>query len=445
MSEKRPNVFPTREERDKVIKEIDNNAIDNFEQEKIQAVTEIINTSANLPSSIEIPSVGGQPSRIYDANSHQSAVEQMKSRIEYELALRNQSGDYSGVVKYPHLAEKSERPTRQVVDDSVQRRSEDQLRARDEQVRKNQEMIDNYQRQLAEASNRRTQPNKEVMENKYVPPTPPSKPPVNTIESFGENPSNIDPHIIELSQPNYNTSFDVIPLPSEGKLYPNKKPSVKVSYMTTTDENILTSPNLLKSGQFLQILMNRKILEPTLRYENLHVGDRNAIMIWLRATSYGNMYPVSLFDENDEVFDTEIDLSGLKYKKLGAEPDNEGLFYYVLPISKTPIKFKFLTCGDIDDIDRLIELDVKNGALLDNSSIYKLERMIVEINSSRDKRFIKEFVASMRIGDSDGFKKYVDDIESGVDLEIEVGTPGGGSVKTFLPLNLKFFWPKFGV
>jgi len=26
-------------------------------------------------------------------------------------------------------------------------------------------------------------------------------------------------------------------------------------------------------------------------------------------------------------------------------------------------------------------------------------------------------------------------------LNIEVRTPGGGSIKTFLPLNLKFFWP----
>ena len=42
----------------------------------------------------------------------------------------------------------------------------------------------------------------------------------------------------------------------------------------------------------VEILINRKILEPDLRYEDLLVGDRNAIMIWLRATGYGEMYPV---------------------------------------------------------------------------------------------------------------------------------------------------------
>jgi hypothetical protein len=37
------------------------------------------------------------------------------------------------------------------------------------------------------------------------------------------------------------------------------------------------------------------------------------------------------------------------------------------------------------------------------------------------------------------------EIDCGIDLNITVPTPGGGSVATFLPLNLKFFWPNFGL
>jgi hypothetical protein len=84
----------------------------------------------------------------------------------------------------------------------------------------------------------------------------------------------------------------MLSLPSLGKTYRNKKPNVRLGYMTTADENILTSPNLLQSGEFFNVL---KILEPDLRYNDLLVGDRNAIMIWLRATGYGEMYPVTLF------------------------------------------------------------------------------------------------------------------------------------------------------
>jgi hypothetical protein len=215
--------------------------------------------------------------------------------------------------------------------------------------------------------------------------------------------------------------------------------------MTTADENILTSPNLIKSGEFLEILINRKLLEPEIRYKDLHVGDRNAIMLWLRATGYGEMYPVTIYDENDEPFDTEINLNELKYKPLGAEPDAEGLFDFTMPLSKANIKFKLLTCGELDEIENMLELDKKNEIPVDNSNTYALEKMIVEVNGNRDKSYIKSFVNNIRIKDGKDFSKYVEDIESGVDLNITVQTPGGGSVDTFLPLNLGFFWPNFGL
>jgi hypothetical protein len=257
--------------------------------------------------------------------------------------------------------------------------------------------------------------------------------------------SNINPYILELSQPNYNSAFDVIPLPSLGKTYANKKPNVKVSYMTTADENILTSPNLLQSGEFLEILMNRKILEPELRYKDLLVGDRNAIMLWLRATAYGEMYQVTLFDENDVPFDTEINLNDLKTKNLGAEPDSEGLFDFVFPVSKNRIKFRMLTCGDSDIIEARLEEDKKNNVPVNNMATYTMEHLIVEVNGNRDRNFIREYVNSIRIRDAKEFSDYVTKIECGVDMNITVKTPGGESIETFLPLNLKFFWPNIRV
>jgi uncharacterized membrane protein (DUF485 family) len=55
--------------------------------------------------------------------------------------------------------------------------------------------------------------------------------------------------------------------------------------------------------------------------------------------------------------------------------------------------------------------------------------------------FISIFAVFYFIKDGKDFNKYVESIESGIDLNITVGTPGGGSVDTFLPLNLGFFWP----
>jgi len=192
--------------------------------------------------------------------------------------------------------------------EQMRERTLEQIAMRDKQLNKNTADIANYQHQFDEAQKKPIQ---------QVQPSSPTKLPITKSNYTPiSTDTSRDEYIDKLSQPQWNMSFDVIPLPSEGKLYKNKKPTVKVAYMTAADENILTSPNLLQSGEFLEILINRKLLDTNLRYKDLHVGDRNVIMLWLRASSYGEMYPVTLLDENDVPFDTEINLNELKTKKL---------------------------------------------------------------------------------------------------------------------------------
>jgi hypothetical protein len=325
--------------------------------------------------------------------------------------------------------------------EAMRKRTEEQIRLRDAALKKNIDQTNSYQAQFNDANNKKnnqTELKKTTLKTDI-------KSPINTLNIPNLNMNTIDPYIQQLSQPQFNTAFDVIPLPSEGKLYKNKKSGVKVAYMTTADENILTSPNLLQSGEFLEILINRKLLEPDLRYRDLHIGDRNAIMLWLRATSYGEMYPVTIFDKDGEPFETEFDLNTLKTKKLGAEPDAEGLFDFFLPISKKNIKFRLLTVGDAEDIDKIIEEEKKNNIPVNNTTTYVLERQLVEVNGDRSLGTIKNFAQNMRIGDASKLRDYIESIESGVDLNIELMTPRGESIKTFLPLNVRFFWPKLSV
>jgi hypothetical protein len=116
-----------------------------------------------------------------------------------------------------------------------------------------------------------------------------------------------------------------------------------------------------------------------------------------------------------------------------------------MPLSKANVRFKLLTCGDIDNIEKILEKEKENNIPVNNGNTYKLENMIVEVNGETNKTMIRDFVNYMRIQDSKEFNKFVDSIDTGVDLNIEVGTPGGGSIKTFLPLNLGFFWPDIRV
>lgn len=444
--EKRPQVFPTQEQRQSAKADIEASKIEAYEREKSRVTGEVY-TSSQAPDN--------NTNLGYDYLHQNEAIDLMKQRTQQQLAAFNQYGQ----IQYPDLAEK---PTNNYFSQEPSYdKTEELIRKRNEALEKNRQQTENYQRLANEASMRKNNSNTQEPlypqnnmnknqqnvgnnnNNNYIPPAPPSQPPTNNGygENFGSNPSNINQRIIELSQPNYNCPFDVIPLPSGGKTYKNKKAGIRVGYMTTADENILTSPNLLKSGEFLEILMNRKILEPELRYKDLLVGDRNAIMIWLRATSYGEMYPVTILDENDTPFDTEVNLNDLKIKKLEIEPDEEGLFDYQFPLCKANIKFKLLTIGDVEDIEKMVETDKANDALVNKSNTYTFEKMIVEVNGSRDRNMIREFANSLRIKDAKEFGDYLEKFECGIDMTITVRTPGGGSIESFLPLNFNFFWP----
>jgi hypothetical protein len=246
--------------------------------------------------------------------------------------------------------------------------------------------------------------------------------------------------VAELSTPKWDSPYDVIPLPSKGKTYRGVKSSIKVAYMTGSDENILTSANLLESGDFLKVLISRNLLEPNLKYEDLLIGDRNAIIIWLRGSSFGNMYPITVIDSKGVAEEIEFDLNDLKYIYMEKDPDENGYFDFKCPQSGDEIKFKYLTVGDEDSIEAMLEKDEANKSAVNHRSGYTLRKQIVSVNGNSDKSFISTYIDNMRLGDVRAFREYYNNNESGVDLKITVKTAGGEALQTFLPFNLNFFW-----
>ncbi len=237
--------------------------------------------------------------------------------------------------------------------------------------------------------------------------------------------------------------FDVIELPSKGLLYHNCGETVKVEYMTAEDENILTSPNLVQSGKVLDVLLERKIKQEGLDARDLLLGDRNAIMIFLRSTAYGEMYPVKLTDpETKEEFETEIDLSKLPVKSIGAAPDENGLFPFELPKLKKTVKFRLLTARDEEN---LVKAEEKRKKLL-NSKVStlltsRLALQIMEVDGNKDKSYIQQFVQYLPAFDSLELRKYMEEIEPGLDLRADVESPSGAVFRSLIPITVRFFWP----
>ena len=87
--------------------------------------------------------------------------------------------------------------------------------------------------------------------------------------------------------PNYvpeelSTPYDILELPSQGILYPNKKSSIKVEYLTALDETILTSPNIIANNKVIDTLLERKVKDLGFDHLDLIEGDRTAIIIFLK-------------------------------------------------------------------------------------------------------------------------------------------------------------------
>jgi hypothetical protein len=236
----------------------------------------------------------------------------------------------------------------------------------------------------------------------------------------------------------------VISLPSGGKFYKNKKDTIKVAYMTASDENILTSPNLLQNGKVLDVLLEKKILDKDIKAGQLLPGDRNAIIFFLRATGYGEIYPVELTDpKTGEKFTEDIDISQLPMKENVLQPDENGECSFTLPKCKKTVKFKYLTS---DEDDKLVKEDQSRTKKMGSNAIsqvmtLRLQTQITEIDGIREKVAIAQFIDTMSPMDSAEFRKHLSDNEPGLDLTINIQAPSGEFFFGELPITAKFLWP----
>ena len=112
-----------------------------------------------------------------------------------------------------------------------------------------------------------------------------------------------------------------VTLPSKGLLYPEESPlrsgKISLKYMTAREEDILTNVNLIKNGTVLDKLLKSLIVTPNVNYDDLLVGDKNAILIAARVLGYGPEYDIQLkHPETGIESKATIDLTTIEYKIL---------------------------------------------------------------------------------------------------------------------------------
>lgn len=247
-------------------------------------------------------------------------------------------------------------------------------------------------------------------------------------------------------QPNADSilPYDVVGLPSNGIYYKNKKTSLKVTYLTAADENILSSPGVAQSGGLIDSLLRRKVLDKDIKIEDLANCDKEAILIFLRNTAFGPEYEVTMTDQKTgEKFNHTIDLSVLKTKEMSVEVDDNGEFEYMLPVSKKKVRLKFLTPQDdktLSEIDKTYKDHAVNPYMTK-----RLEMWIKELDGSRDNMFIAQAIQAMPIRDSQSIRKIITENTPEIDLGVKVTTPSGDEVTARIAFGSEFFRPFYGI
>lgn len=239
-------------------------------------------------------------------------------------------------------------------------------------------------------------------------------------------------------------AYDVVELPSKGIYYTSQKKSVRVAYLTASDENILSAQNLIQSNSVVDELLKRKILDKDINIEDLVEEDRQAILIFLRNTAFGPEFNVFVNDpKTDKSFSTKVDLSEVKIKEFKLNPNENGEFKYYMEKSKVEITFKFLTRKqqkELEDIEKSW-----NGNGVPPIITKELEMMIKSVAGNKDMMNIHNFVQNLPIKDSQDFRKFVKENKPSLDLKKTVTTPSGDTIQVEIGFGVEFFRPFYGL
>jgi len=232
---------------------------------------------------------------------------------------------------------------------------------------------------------------------------------------------------------------EIVELPSKGLLYPEGSElasgKIEMKYMTAKEEDILTNQSYIKNGTVLDKLM-KSLIVSKINFDDLLIGDKNAIMVAARILGYGNEYSFNYLGESYTVDLSQIENKPLQ-EELFASRVNE--FTFTLPKSKNTVTFKLLNHKDEQDISR--ELDGLKKINKDSfpELTTRLKYVITSVEGNREKKDIRNFVDNYLLAqDSRALREYVREIQPDVDLTF---FPDGSSDRVNIPIGVSFFWP----
>lgn len=238
----------------------------------------------------------------------------------------------------------------------------------------------------------------------------------------------------------FSLPTETVELPSKGLLYPEssplKKGTIEMKYMTAREEDILTNNNYIQDGTALDRTIKSLIVDKAINYDDLLVGDKNALMVAARILAYGKDYPI-FWDGKPYT----VDLSKLENVSIDEELFKNGNnIEYKLPNTDNVVTIKLLSHSDQTEIDKEVEGKKKIEPDSDYSNSTRLKHIITSINGETDAATIRDFVDNgLTARDGRWLRAKYAEIQP--DIKLSHQPDGPGSEEVPIPIGIGFFYP----
>ena len=249
------------------------------------------------------------------------------------------------------------------------------------------------------------------------------------------------------------TPTHVVDLPSKGRFYAASHPlhnqeTIEIRYMTAKDEDILTSPSLLKKGLVIDRLLKSVLLNKTLDPGTLLIGDRNALIVAARTTGYGETYETNVTcpacgDTQKHTFNLENPgtYEGDEWDDMDITATEDGTFLVMLPLTKVEAEIRLLTGNDETRIAQSVARNKKRN-ILESNLTTQFSHAIISLNGEDDRKVIDHFAQMMPAFDARYLRNAFQLVTPNIDLKQDYACSACEHEQEMeLPFTADFFWP----
>ena len=253
----------------------------------------------------------------------------------------------------------------------------------------------------------------------------------------------------------FATPTELVDLPSKGKFYSEGHPlynqeTIEIKYMTARDEDILTSPSLLKKGVAIDRFLQNVIRNQRINVNSLLSGDKNAILVASRINGFGADYTTKVtcpncMAVNEHTFDLDAveQYSGDVHDGYDIVATDRGTFLVKLPRTELEVEVRLLTSKDENELAAKMQANKKRSNVVETNLTDQLKKVIVSINGVDDMQSIHKVVNNLPAYDSRYLRSAFVRLTPGLDMTQDFTCDSCGFEKEVdIPLTVDFFWSK---